>query len=506
MAAIRHFRFLLEGRAFSLLTDHKPLTSSLYRISDAWSARQQRHLAYVAEYTSDIQHVSGETNIVADTLSRPPEAVPDIADRASVPPVRSTMSGGNAGASTTAAVTPATKAPPVNWAELAAAQSTWEGLEALRANSSLNMIQVEVEKEKLWCDTSNGIFRPVIPPQYRKQILEHIHGLTHPGVRATCRIASCRFVWPGMAKDVTTWCRECTACHRAKVTQQEKTKVEKIPIPKERFSHVHVDIVGPWPPSRAGYRYLVTMIDRSTRWLEATPIKNITAEIVLDTFIETWVSRFGVPGKITTDRGSQFTSGTWADWCGEMGVLHIVTSAFHPQSNGLVERSHRQIKDALRARSADEDWYEHLPWVLLGIRATPKDEWGVSAAEATLGQTLTVPGQLKPSLAVPQEGTCGPRVIPQSKREWREAESQSPVSDTAEYVYVKRGMKGTPLAQNYAGPYHVMARGEKVCKVKMGERTEVISRDRIKPHRGEVKPEVALPRTRGRPPGSRVAR
>ena len=71
VAAIRHFRFLLEGRAFTLYTDHKPLTHLLHKQADAWSARQQRHLAFVAEYTSDIRHIPGEQNVVADALSRP---------------------------------------------------------------------------------------------------------------------------------------------------------------------------------------------------------------------------------------------------------------------------------------------------------------------------------------------------------------------------------------------------------------------------------------------------
>jgi hypothetical protein len=69
---IRHFRYMLEGRHFTIYTDHKPLTTAINRASDPWTARQCRQLAYVAEYTSDIRHIAGTSNVVADALSRPP--------------------------------------------------------------------------------------------------------------------------------------------------------------------------------------------------------------------------------------------------------------------------------------------------------------------------------------------------------------------------------------------------------------------------------------------------
>ena len=68
--SIRHFRFMLEGRTFIAFTDNKPLTFALAKASEPWSARQQRHLAAISEFTKDIRHISGKTNVVADALSR----------------------------------------------------------------------------------------------------------------------------------------------------------------------------------------------------------------------------------------------------------------------------------------------------------------------------------------------------------------------------------------------------------------------------------------------------
>jgi transposase InsO family protein len=70
-----------------------------------------------------------------------------------------------------------------------------------------------------------------------------------------------------------------------------------------------------------------------------------------------------------------------------------MTTPYHPQSNGVIERFHRRLKDALRARATAADWPQHLPWVLLGLRVAPREDSGVSAAELVYGAPLQVPGQ-----------------------------------------------------------------------------------------------------------------
>ena len=103
------------------------------------------------------------------------------------------------------------------------------------------------------------------------------------------------------------------------------------------------------------------MIDRSTRWPEAVPLNRIDADTVLEEFITTWVARFVVPARITTDKGMQFTSGTWGDWCQKQGVQHITTTTYHPQANGMVEWIHRTLKAALCALGGAAAWKYHLP-------------------------------------------------------------------------------------------------------------------------------------------------
>ena len=102
---------------------------------------------------------------------------------------------------------------------------------------------------------------------------------------------------------------------------------------------------------------------------------------------------FGVPASLTSDRGSRFTSAVWPELCTRLGIQHSATTAYHPQANGIIEKYHRQIKDALRAGLAGVDWYHHLPWVLLGLRSAPKEDSAVSSAEMVYGSPLTLPGQ-----------------------------------------------------------------------------------------------------------------
>ena len=211
-----------------------------------------------------------------------------------------------------------------------------------------------------------------------------------------------------------------------------------------------------------------------------------------------------MPEKITTDQGTQFTAGTWGKWCAQQGVQHIKTPPYHPQANGIVERLHRQIKEVLKARGAADQWYNHLPWVLLGLRVAPKDESGVSTAQAALGQQLMVPGMPQ----IPEMGSEAalhgpPAVIPQTKRTYAEVVATPAELDKVNYVYMERGGVKGPLEPGYGRPFHVLALGEKTFKIRVGENDVGVSRDRLKPHLAVKEPEVEVPKGRGRPRGTR---
>jgi transposase InsO family protein len=266
--------------------------------------------------------------------------------------------------------------------------------------------------------------------------------------------------------------------------------MQAIPVPQKRFSHLHVDLVGPLPTSPDGFKYIFTIIDRSTRWLEAFPVKNMEATTAADALVAGWISRFEVPAAVTSDRGTQFTSAVWEALCTQLGIKHITITAFHPCSNGMVERTHRQLKDTLQARQAANDWPEHLPWVLLGLRAAPKEDSGVSSAEMVLGEALVLPSQ-PAATGQPPPGRSyrdvlvspTPRHIPTRPLPPAAAGEGLPAAiQRCQTVYIRKGGTVPLLAALYAGPYQVVERRPKTFTVLVGEKVEVVSVDRLKPH------------------------
>ena len=202
-----------------------------------------------------------------------------------------------------------------------------------------------------------------MPSSFRQEVFRVLHSLSHPGIRATQRLIVARFVWPHVNTDVRNWAQSCLQCQRSKVQRHTSTPSGTFVAPDVGFDHVHMDIVGPLPVSQ-GFRYLLTVVDRFTRWPEAVPLMDITATSVARAFVFGWVSRFVVPSVPTTDRGRQFESTLLRELNCLLGCTRIRTTAYHPSANGLVERFHRQMKASLKACTATTGWLNSLPLVI----------------------------------------------------------------------------------------------------------------------------------------------
>ena len=143
-------------------------------------------------------------------------------------------------------------------------------------------------------------------------------------------------MWPSIRQDTTKWARECAACERAKILRHTVPPIGEFLVPERRFDHVNVDLVGPLPTSN-DFRFLLTAVDRFSRWPTAIPLKDMTAESVSEAFALGWVAHYGIPSSVTTDNGVQFVSNIWKQLMKSWGIRTHYTTTYHPASNGLVE-------------------------------------------------------------------------------------------------------------------------------------------------------------------------
>ncbi|CAI5689985.1 unnamed protein product [Oreochromis niloticus] len=170
-------------------------------VSDLWSARQQRQLAAISEFTTDIQHVAGKSNHVADCLSH-----------VLVSPVY----------------------VGVDYAAMAAEQRADLDVLALQSTK----MGLALEDTPVWdggphllCDVSTGRPRPVVPLSWRCRVFDSVHALSHPGVRASVKLVSARFVWPGLRKTVKEWAAASIPCQHSKIHRHTQAPLEPFRVP-----------------------------------------------------------------------------------------------------------------------------------------------------------------------------------------------------------------------------------------------------------------------------------
>lgn len=302
--SIKHFRYFVEGRTFTVFTDHKPLIHVITSKTER-SPRQTRHLEYVSQFTSDIRHISGKENVVADCLSRCPYENSAVELDFGLKPFIESQKQDEA------------------------LQRLLEMANKSEAKYRLEPVKFPFSEETLYCDVSTEKNRPYVPESMRRTIFQKLHGLSHPGIKASRKLIGDRYFWPNMHKDVGNWAKACVSCQKSKIHRHTKSEFGRFNVPSSRFEHIHMDLVGPLLGSD-GFSYLLTIVDRYTRWPEAYPIRDMTAQTVAKTFVGQYVSRFGVPLIVTTDQGSQFESKLFSELGKLLGTHRIRTTSYHP--------------------------------------------------------------------------------------------------------------------------------------------------------------------------------
>lgn len=256
-----------------------------------------------------------------------------------------------------------------------------------RASRSLNVPadQVEVVRQL------------VIPEKYRSRLLylSHEHNLAgHFGVRKTFQKLAQHFFWPQMRRDIKRHVLSCKVCQLVGKPNQKIPKAPLIPVPSvgEPFGEIVIDVVGPLPRTRGGNEYLLTMVDRVTRFPEAIPLRSIRSEKIVEALVS-FFTKFGIPKTLQSDCGTNFTSRFFRKKMSELGVHHVTSSPYHPESQGQVERFHQTLKSVIKKFCIEtgNEWDKEVPFALFAIRSVPNETLGFSPFDLVFGHSVHGP-------------------------------------------------------------------------------------------------------------------
>ncbi|KAK7113091.1 uncharacterized protein [Littorina saxatilis] len=269
--------------------------------------------------------------------------------------------------------------------------------------------------------TGSESSKVVVPKEMRTKVLSfgHDHPMAgHLGQKKTTDRIRCEFWWPGFVGDIKRYCLSCDTCQRtAPKGRTKKAPLGQMPTINPVFKRVAVDIIGPIKPmSESKKQYILTMVDYATRYPEAVALKDIRADTVAEALFEMW-TRLGIPDEVITDQGTQFTSNLMKEVNQFLSIKHKMTTPFHPQANGLVERFNGTLKSMLRKLAIEQPvlWDTFIPALLFAYREAPQDSLGFSPFEMLYGKTIRGPMQVL-------------------RRAWTDESVEGEQKTTAEYV------------------------------------------------------------------------
>jgi transposase InsO family protein len=234
--------------------------------------------------------------------------------------------------------------------------------------------------------------RSLTPEQHKLIRRAHNKVIGHGGVELTvARLHKAGVDWPYMRELVRYFIRRCPYC--------QKMTYLKAPIHASPFTvaalapmqRINVDSIGPLPESKAGYKYILTIVDCFSRWVELYPLKTLQMDSTRSCFMN-FFGRWGVSSQILTDNGTQFLNSAIDECLEYLQVESVQILAYSKQENSMVERVNREVQRHLKAcifeKNLVENWEEDLPLVTRIINSTRHQAIGVSPAQLIFGNAI----------------------------------------------------------------------------------------------------------------------
>ena len=283
-----------------------------------------------------------------------------------------------------------------------------------------------------------------------------------------------------MNDTITRYIQSCTSCNKF------KGKTNKAPFspyaPGKPGEHLICDILGPFPKTQKGNKYIVSFMDRYTSWPEAFAIPSTECERIADIMMTEMIPRYGTPRTFLTDQGTNFTAKLMKNLCDKLGIEKIQTSPYHPSSNGMIERMNQNITTGIShyVNNEQDNWDDLLPGLLHAYRSTPTRSRGFSPYEMLYGRKMILPPDVKydPQECEPndEEGymkklneqlkhtrKIADEILQTTRTEMEQGQNQMNFApyEEGQYVWLKtipKQGKNKKLAAKFTGPHKIIRR------------------------------------------------
>jgi hypothetical protein len=255
-------------------------------------------------------------------------------------------------------------------------------------NSKLLMIKIKRKKKNNRIKTV--INKILLPKSLIKTCISEAHG-PHFGISKTFFFINKKYYWSNAFLDVKNFCNSCHEClkHKSKPTNILPDLISKSHLAPGEL--IAIDIVGRLPRSTEGHFYILTVIDHYSRYLEAIPLTN-TSSLTIIKALTNYFARFGVPKSILSDNGSYLRSNLFVQFLQDLNIEHRKSSVYYPASNGVIERSHRSLKESIAAMCKNIfEWSERLLYFKLHYNNSLHSITQCTPANLFFGRELNLP-------------------------------------------------------------------------------------------------------------------
>ena len=252
--------------------------------------------------------------------------------------------------------------------------------------------------ELLWRRFDDSLI-PYIPLKNRADLFEKIHkSLGHIGREASLKAILKKAWWPTVKSDVEEWLLACKECQMMKTDNLKHEPLNPLP-PVNAFERWGIDLIGRLPTTNDGNRWIITAIDYAIKYPVARAVKEGTTSEIGKFIYEEILCRFGCPQEIVTDRRANFSANVSESYLLECKIRHSLTSAYHPRSNGMVEKFNGFLGSMITkfCRGHINKWDQYVDQALLACRSRIHAATGKSPAYLAFGKDIVFPGdRVKP--------------------------------------------------------------------------------------------------------------